>query len=139
MGWGGGPYAGTLLLYLQEIAVNKVMTQGEWDSLPSGLLDQGVVDNSRSVCQPALLHCMHNAERFSKLAFGMGSYKNEDMKDLDITKVRDYATFMALVSTGQGHGNDTAMDKFNKTVVGDDKRTNDVVWSEFCDKRLKPT
>ena len=36
----------------------RVMTQGEWDSLPSGLLDQGVVDNSRSVCQPALLHCM---------------------------------------------------------------------------------
>ena len=96
--WGGGPYAGTMLLYLQEIAVNKwvlntltsescvsgwwshrssflkvpsspspgltllpccrVMTAKEWDSLPGGLLDQGVADNSRSVCSPALLHCM---------------------------------------------------------------------------------
>ena len=24
--WGGGPYAGTLLLYLQEIAVNKLVS-----------------------------------------------------------------------------------------------------------------
>ena len=34
------------------------MTAKEWDSLPGGLLDQGVADNSRSVCSPALLHCM---------------------------------------------------------------------------------
>ena len=45
--WGGGPYAGTLLLYLQEVAVNMVLTQPEWDSLPTlplyaGLLDHGV-------------------------------------------------------------------------------------------------
>ena len=36
----------------------RVMTAKEWDSLPGGLLDQGVADNSRSVCSPALLHCM---------------------------------------------------------------------------------
>ena len=56
--WGGGPYAGTMLLYLQEVAVNKILTQAEWDSLPSGVLDQGVVSTTLSVCQPALLHCM---------------------------------------------------------------------------------
>ena len=55
--WGRGPYAGTLLLYLQEVAVNKELSKVEWDSLPSGLLDQGVVDTSRSVCEPVLLHC----------------------------------------------------------------------------------
>ena len=38
--WAGGPYPGTLLLYLQEIAVNHLLSQGEWDSLPPGLLDQ---------------------------------------------------------------------------------------------------
>ena len=54
--WGGGPYAGTILLYLQEVAVNKVLSKVEWDSLPSGLLDEGVMD-SHSVCTPVLLHC----------------------------------------------------------------------------------
>ena len=56
--WGGGPYAGVLLLYLQEIAVNSILAEAEWDALPPGLLDQGVSDMHRSVCQPALLHCM---------------------------------------------------------------------------------
>ena len=41
-----------------NLFVIRVMTQAEWDSLPGGLLDQGVVDGARSVCQPALLHCM---------------------------------------------------------------------------------
>jgi len=134
--WGGGPYAGTLLLYLQEIAVNKVMTQAEWDSLPGGLLDQGVVDGARSVCQPALLHCMHNAERFSKLAFGMGSYKHEDMSALDITKVRDYATFMALTSTKQGKNGQEALDRFMEKVKenSDDGEDNDKAWIKFCEK-----
>ena len=29
--WAGGPYPGTLLLYLQEIEVNHLLSQGEWD------------------------------------------------------------------------------------------------------------
>ena len=45
--WGGGPYAGTLLLYLQEVAVNKILTQAEWDSLPLGLLDHEVSDQNK--------------------------------------------------------------------------------------------
>ena len=31
----------------------------------------------------------------------MGTYKNEDMSGLDITMVRDYATFMALTPNNQ--------------------------------------
>ena len=45
--WGGGPYAGTLLLYLQEVAVNMILTQAEWDSSPLGLLDHGVTDKNK--------------------------------------------------------------------------------------------
>ena len=72
--WGFGPYAGTMLLYLQEIAINRcmllpgpalspppvcrVLSQQEWEALPGGLLDQGVTDTGRSVCGVALLHCM---------------------------------------------------------------------------------
>lgn len=55
--WSKGPYPGVLLLYMQELAVNTVLTQSEWDALPSGLLDQGVSSSSVSVCGPALLHC----------------------------------------------------------------------------------
>ena len=29
--WAGGLYPGTLLLYLQEIEVNHLLSQGEWD------------------------------------------------------------------------------------------------------------
>ena len=42
----------------QEIAVNRVLKAAEWPGLPPGQLDQGVTDTSRSVCEPALLHCM---------------------------------------------------------------------------------
>ena len=52
--WSKGPYPGVLLLYMQvgnlvltrvtivpqELAVNRVLSQQEWDNLPSGLLDQ---------------------------------------------------------------------------------------------------
>ena len=44
----------------------------------------------------------HNAELFSKLAFSLGKYEDYDMSDLDITTVRDYATFMALSANYQG-------------------------------------
>ena len=40
--WSKGIYPGVLLLYMQELAVNRVLTKKEWDELPSGLIDQGV-------------------------------------------------------------------------------------------------
>ena len=46
-----------LLLYMQELAVNRVITKEEWDNLPSGLFDQGVSSTVTTVCGPALLHC----------------------------------------------------------------------------------
>ena len=46
-----------LLLYMQELAVNRVLTKKEWDELPSGLFDQGVSSTVTTVCGPALLHC----------------------------------------------------------------------------------
>ena len=123
--WGGGPYAGTMLLYLQEVAVNKILTQAEWDSLPPGLLDQGVADQARSVCQPALLHCMHNPDLFSKLAFGMGQYVDLDMAELDLTKVRDYATYVALTANSQGKGGEAALSRLKE-------RLGEKSWAEHC-------
>ena len=123
--WGGGPYAGTMLLYLQEVAVNKILSQAEWDSLPSGLLDQGVADQARTVCQPALLHCMHNAERFSKFAFKLGQYRDFDMAGLDLTNVRDFATYVALTANNQGKGGEKALATLKKELGGK-------TWSEYC-------
>ena len=56
-GWSKGLYPGVLLLYLQEIAVNVVLTQEEWDSQPPRLLDQSSNHETKSTCEPALLHC----------------------------------------------------------------------------------
>ena len=123
--WGGGPYAGTMLLYLQEVAVNKILTQAEWDSQPSGLLDQGVTDQGRSVCQPALLHCMHNDDRFSKLAFAMLHYIDLDMAELDLTKVRDFATYLALTANSQGRGGERALARLRETLA-------EKSWAEHC-------
>ena len=123
--WGGGPYAGTMLLYLQEVAVNMILTQAEWDGLPSGLLDQGVADQSRSVCQPALLHCMHNPELFSKFAFEIGKYTDLDMAELDLTKVRDYATYLALTANSQGKGGEKALARLREKL-------GEKSWAEHC-------
>ena len=123
--WGGGPYAGTMLLYLQEVAVNMILTQAEWDSLPSGLLDQGVNDQTRSVCQPALLHCMHNPELFSKLAFEIGKYTDLDMAELDLTKVRDYATYLALTANSQGKGGERALARLRESL-------GEKSWAQHC-------
>ena len=64
----------------------------------------------------------------------MGKYQDEDMSGLDITTVRDYATFMALSATGQGRGGEAAIARFEKTVVGGgaEDRPSDEVWMEFC-------
>ena len=64
----------------------------------------------------------------------MGKYKAEDMSGLDITKVRDYATFMALSATGQGTGAEAAIERFEETVAGGgaEDRPSDEVWMEFC-------
>jgi len=100
--WSKGPYPGVLLLYMQELAVNTVLRQEEWDNLPTGLFDQGVSSSTQSVCGPALLHCYQHQELFSKLAFAAGAYRHYDMGGLDLTLARDYAAYTALHSNGQG-------------------------------------
>ena len=86
----------------------------------------------------SLLPCRHNADRFSKLAFGMGKYKAEDMTGYDITKVQDYASFMAIHANNQGNGSEGALKRFNETVVkGRTELANDKMWSEFCSS-VKP-
>lgn len=75
----------------------------------------------------------HNADRFSKLAFGMGKYKAENMTGYDITKVTDYASFMAISANDQGSGGEEALRRFNNTVIkGRGELANDKLWSEFC-------
>ena len=87
---------------------------------------------TKSLTIPVLAR-RHNADRFSKLAFGMGKYKTEDMTGYDITKVQDYASFMAIHANDQGSGSDGALKRFNDTVVkGRGEISKDKLWSEFC-------
>ena len=75
----------------------------------------------------------HNADRFSKLAFGMDKYKAEDMTGYDITKVQDYASFMAIHANNQGNGSEGALKRFNEIVVkGRGETASDKLWSAFC-------
>ena len=67
----------------------------------------------------------HNAEPFSKLAFGMGKYREFDMESLDITIARDYATYMALTANNQGRNGNTALERF-RTKMGNNS------WGELC-------
>jgi len=134
--WGSGPYAGTLLLYLQEIALNKILTQDNWDNMPKGQLDQGVTDYKRNVCEPVVIHCFHNGELFSKNAFTAGKYKKLDMAKLeltnsvlDMTNERDYATYMALVSNNQGINGQAARDKLKQSL-------GNQTWSQYCSSRI---
>ena len=72
-----------------------------------------------------LLYFSHNAELFSKNAFSAGSYINKDMAELDMTNERDYATYMALVSSGQGKNSEKMLENL-KTKLGNK------TWIEYC-------
>ena len=79
-----------------------------------------------------LLNCRHNAERFSKFAFGMGLYKEEDMSGLDISTVRDYATFMALTANNQGKGGEQAVEAFLTKAGGNSSEFIATLWRKVC-------
>jgi len=125
--WSKGIYPGVLLLYMQELAVNRVITKEEWDNLPSGLFDQGVSSTVTTVCGPALLHCYQHQELFSKLAFGINKYVDYDMSKLDITVVSGYAAYMALTSNGQGKNGEVALEALHR-------KTNGLSIAEWCTK-----
>ena len=123
--WGQGIYAGTLLLYAQEIAMNKMWTQREYDEQTYAILDGSCTDETISVCEPALLHARHGSETFSKFAFLRGEYSNYDLGGLNITNVRDFSVFMAVASSvRQG---DEAWYSFVKNKYGN-------ILSELCKK-----
>ena len=116
--WGQGIYAGTLLLYAQEIAMNKMWSQREYDEQTYAILDGSCTEESISVCTPALLHARHNADPFSKFAFLRGDYSHFELGSLDITNVRDFAVFMAVSSAGQGDRGEVAWQKYKEKENG---------------------
>jgi len=126
-GWGQGIYAGTLLLYAQEIAMNRMWTQREYDEQTDTILDGSCQDQDIHVCEPALLHARHNAEHFSKFAFLKGDYSTYDLGSLDITNVRDFSVFMAVSSAGQGVKGDVAWGNYLE-------KENGKKLSELCEK-----
>ena len=68
-------YAGTLLLYAQEIAMNVMWSQREYDAMSVSILDGSCTDKAVNICTPALLHARHNPDPFSKFAFLAGNYR----------------------------------------------------------------
>ena len=96
----------------------------------------------KSVCGPALLHCYHNDEMFSKFAFQRGEYRELDLSQLDITQVtqvtlnhtdnqqqvRDYTTYMALVANSQGRGGEAALQRLQDTL-------GNQTWTRFCQQQ----
>ena len=52
----------------------------------------------------------------------MDKYKAEDMTGHDITKVQDYASFMAIHANNQGNGSEGALKRFNEIVVKGGRR-----------------
>ena len=57
----------------------------------------------------------------------MGKYQDFDMSALDITTIRDFATFMALSSNSQGKNGELVLESF-KQKMGNSS------WTEFCQK-----
>ena len=72
-----------------------------------------------------LLTLRHNAERFSKWAFVMGEYQNQTLASLVPTNRRDFATFMALSSSKQGLGGETAENNLKQEMKGQS-------WTDYC-------
>jgi len=116
--WGGGIYAGTLLLYAQEIAINRLWSEAEYKAGGKVVLDGSTTDPGTDICKRALLHARHNAETFSKFAFLMGKYKEWDLASLDITKLSDFCMYIAITSAGQGVNREGALERFHKKSGG---------------------
>ena len=74
----------------------------------------------------------HNAELFSKLAFGIGKYKETDMAGLNMTNVRDYATYIALTANSQGKGGEAALERLKQTLGGRS-------WAQYCSGASPPS
>jgi len=116
--WGKGIYAGTLLLYAQEIAMNRLWSEREYQDNANSILDAGTTDGSKHICEVALLHARHNSEPFSKFTFLRGEYSERNMSKMDITNLRDYAMYMAISSSGQGKDTSQALENYKAKEDG---------------------
>ena len=67
---------------------------------------------------------------FSKNAFMAGHYKDLDLSEMDMTNERDYAAYMALVSSGQGRNSEMMKTRLEQSLGGGS-------WQEYCKPRIK--
>ena len=67
---------------------------------------------------------------FSKNAFMSGHYKSLDLSEMDLTNERDYAVYMALVSSGQGTNSERMRRRLEQSLGGGS-------WQEYCKPRIK--
>eukprot|EP00730_Choanoeca_flexa_P013090 TRINITY_DN4954_c0_g1_i1.p1 TRINITY_DN4954_c0_g1~~TRINITY_DN4954_c0_g1_i1.p1 ORF type:complete len:667 (+),score=176.02 TRINITY_DN4954_c0_g1_i1:114-2114(+) len=110
-GWPKGLHEGVLLLYSQELAVNHLYAIGK----PIVLHQWATMDvptiEPHPTCMARMLHVYHGSDRFSKFAFYADKYRNLDMADYDLRKIRDYVTWMALDAVDQGINREQPLQK----------------------------
>ncbi|RHY81714.1 hypothetical protein DYB31_002133 [Aphanomyces astaci] len=94
-GWPEWHY-GVLTLYAGHVAINHCTFESLAEK-DDNMLDFPTASNE-PVASHAHLHTWQNRGRFSKFAFEDGEYAAEDIDKLDVTKVSDYAMYMALDS-----------------------------------------
>lgn len=89
-----GWYKGVSSLYASEIALNHLIEKI--------IIDKDKLDfqstSEESIYNHPHIHCWHTNDRFSKFMFECGKYNNLDINKLNIDKIRDYCTYIALTS-----------------------------------------
>ena len=53
----------------------------------------------------------------------MGKYQDFDMSQLDLTNVRDYATYLALTANNQGVNGQVALERWT---------SKNLSWKQYC-------
>jgi hypothetical protein len=89
-----GWYEGVTSMYSNEIAVNHLI-----DHLmiaPSKLDFES--SSHASILHHPHIHCWHTNKAFSKFSFFQGKYNNIPLNSLDINKIDDYCTYVALLA-----------------------------------------
>ena len=59
-----------------------------------------------------------------------GKYKELDMEELNITIVRDFATYLALTANDEGIGGDIALQRLSETL-------GNRSWMEYCSDSMQ--
>ncbi|RHY17482.1 hypothetical protein DYB32_010512, partial [Aphanomyces invadans] len=98
IGWPRWHY-GVLTMYSGHLAIPNCTIATGFDKRDD-LLDFPTSSNE-SVQRHPHVHAQQNLFYFSKVDFQEGNYDNMRLEDLDVAKVNDYATYMALKSHRQ--------------------------------------